>query len=256
MRVSKIAFAPDGKTFATATLDGATRVWDVSSRSMTTFLERQARPILNLAYHPSGKTLATSCADGKIRLWDPATGKELNAWDAGSDQAGALAFSADGRHLFWSGAMEEICWVNLGGDMDATPSDGVHTFKHKQDPLRVLAFHPDGRRLLGASTDGAVIVWDWDGKEPRHTVWRKEHAKAILDLAISPDGGRVVTVGADACVKLWDLEGAKVERAWELRWPILGVAFAPDGRHFATANANSTIYMFRIGARVESLAAH
>lgn len=73
-------------------------------------------------------------------------------------------------------------------------------------------------------------------------------------MIFSPAGRSFVTVGADAWVKVWDFPGQRAEKAWELRWPVLGVAFAPDGRHFATANGNSTIYLFRPGMGTEAMA--
>ena len=49
---------------------------------------------------------------------------------------------------------------------------------------------------------------------------------------------------------LWDVASGKVARQWDdLHSPINGVAFAPDGRHIAVANASGTVYVLRVPAR-------
>jgi hypothetical protein len=45
---------------------------------------------------------------------------------------------------------------------------------------------------------------------------------------------------------VWDAAAAKKLSEWELPGRVYTVAFAPDGRHIATANANATIYILRL----------
>ena len=82
------------------------------------------------------------------------------------------------------------------------------------------------------------------------------HSDTVQALAFSADGRLLASGRADKTVKLWDTRTAKLKQSWELRWPIFDVTFTPDGRHFLTANANSTVYIFRPGpASGDALAA-
>ncbi|MFO0964376.1 MAG: WD40 repeat domain-containing protein [Gemmataceae bacterium] len=238
-RSTLIAVSPDGGQFATAGSDGVLRLWDVTARTQRAF-ERHPRPVVGLAYHPAGDRLATACGDGKIRLWDIATGKRLHVWEAGADVA-ALAFTPNGRDLFWALRTGNLCCAD-----PQRPETAPRRFPHKRGALRRLAFDRDGQRLIGVGADGSVTQWVWNGAGLREVASVKGHDKGAHDIAFAPDGQTFVTVGEDGFVKHWDAATHRPQRSWELRWPVLGVAFAADGRHFATANSNGTIYIFRL----------
>ncbi|MBC3986384.1 hypothetical protein H8N01_28340 [Streptomyces sp. AC536] len=57
-------------------------------------------------------------------------------------------------------------------------------------PVVALAFSPDGGRLVTASDDGAVRLWDLATHKVTSTI-RTRYGSA-LSVAFSPDGGRVV----------------------------------------------------------------
>jgi WD40 repeat protein len=51
-------------------------------------------------------------------------------------------------------------------------------------------------------------------------------------------------------IKLWDVATGKELRAWDLHLPVQqnkpfvrALAFTPDGKQLATANANTTVYL-------------
>jgi WD40 repeat protein len=72
-----------------------------------------------------------------------------------------------------------------------------------------------------------------------------QHAASVNAVACSPDGATVVTASQDGQIILWNMAG---RRLWERRlagW-VAGLAFASDGRHVATANANGTAYILRL----------
>jgi RNA polymerase sigma factor (sigma-70 family) len=162
-RVHSVQFAPDGKTVAISTAEGAL-IWDPAvGRSVHTFRGGYG---CKLTYSPDGRTLA---ALRNWRYWTPWTTAVL-VWDAttGAARVGAeqghldevegVALSPDGRlvasisHKPYSGNGTVCLWdAATGRLLRSLPADRM-TF-------RPLAFSPDGKHLFLA-TPFAILRFD------------------------------------------------------------------------------------------------
>jgi WD40 repeat protein len=65
-------------------------------------------------------------------------------------------------------------------------------------------------------------------------------------LVFSPDDRTLVSADRSGQVILWTIDSRSKSREWRLPGPVLGVAFAPDGKHLALGNGNGTIYVLRL----------
>jgi RNA polymerase sigma factor (sigma-70 family) len=123
-----------------------------------------------LAISPDGRTLAAihwtwapvgkGSGEDRIALYDLATGKVLRHWNDSGRQANmyeALTFSPDGRLL----ASSEVDAVHF---WEAASGAKIRSFRGHRAEVTSLGFDRDGRRLVSASFDSTVLVWDLTGR--------------------------------------------------------------------------------------------
>jgi WD40 repeat protein len=94
-----IAWHPDGKRLAAATLRRVVRVWDTQTSRVAVEMQGHTDTITSVAWSADGRWLASAGEDRTVRLWDGNTGDLAGAWEL-DNPVRALAFSPDGRWLF------------------------------------------------------------------------------------------------------------------------------------------------------------
>jgi len=88
------------------------------------------------------------------------------------------------------------------------------------------AFSSDGRRVVSASVDGTVRVWNTaTGK----TLAELKHAGAVYTAALSPDGQRVAA-SDDHTAWVWDTTTKEVLTRVQLHDRVISASFSTDGR--------------------------
>src|SRR5262249_29431862 len=93
--IRRIAFAPDGRTVATAGEESVIRLWDAATGAERRQLGGHERRVTALAFSPDGRFLASGGPDHTGRLWDPGMGREVLRGEH-DGVPGALAFAPDG----------------------------------------------------------------------------------------------------------------------------------------------------------------
>lgn len=98
--LSKIAFAPDGKTLASLRCDHReVELWDVATGQPRAVLRGALHPIKSIALSPDGGLVACGDLDGGVTVWDARSHQERMVLSGHSTQVSSLSFSPDGRRL-------------------------------------------------------------------------------------------------------------------------------------------------------------
>ena len=101
-RIGMIAFAPDGKSLATARHDDeAIQIWDPATGKLVRELSQKQYGVFGLAFGSNGQ-LASVAETAIVSLWDMRTGKVVRECQPDMAQrggGGSVAYAADGRRL-------------------------------------------------------------------------------------------------------------------------------------------------------------
>lgn len=276
-----VAFSADGCRLFTGLEDGAVTIWDTYTRARLNEFQAPISKSGRLLVSQDGTTLVFSRRGG-LRSFscDAGTGSDLQPL-----QGRPVAVTADGAHVatvrggsmgIWS-TSSGVCLYELRGCRDVTVAafnaDGtelavgndegvvevwnlgaraqVHRFHH-QSLCSSLGFSTDGLRLISASMDRTVRIWDLAISSPR------PQGISVGVAAVSADGSRVATVSREG-FSVWDAaSGVQVQRfargdgaaGQELQFAppfygdqaeLLSAAFTATGCHFAAAADRETV---------------
>jgi WD40 repeat protein len=158
-----VAFRPDGKQLASGGLDVTVRLWDMATRQPVAVLRGHTNVIYRVAYSADGRLLASASLDKTVRLWDAATGEALAVLPHGSVLYG-VAFNPGGTRLAAACADNTIrLWdvpraAKAGGK--EAPDAEVAELRGHDAYVHAVDWSPDGTRLISASGDFTVRVWD------------------------------------------------------------------------------------------------
>jgi WD40 repeat protein len=223
-----------------------------------------------VAFLEGGKTVAALCRDGTLRRWDAASGRPAGSqtgigrgggflrradavaslsddgsivlWDAGK-AARTRTFATEGRpqrfvvaddasHAAAAYMHDRQTGVNTIRVYGASGREALSTTAGIGG-ISVLAFSPDGSKLLAASNDADMRVWNVRNGELVRLI--DELAVTMFAAAFSPDGRLLATAGADRTLYLWDTATWKMARRLTGQPEMISaLEFSADGRRVVT----------------------
>jgi len=107
---------------------------------------------------------------------------------------------------------------------------------------------PSSDRLLSASRDKTVIVWNLTKEDTEYGFPQKAltgHSHFVQDVVISSDGHFALSGSWDGTLRLWDLAtGNTARRFVDHKKDVLSVAFSVDNRQIVSASRDKTIKLW------------
>jgi WD40 repeat protein len=108
------------------------------------------------------------------------------------------------------------------------------------------SFSPDGKRIVLASKDYTIRIWDVETCQRIGLL--KGHTDTVMSVFFSPDGKRIVSASKDYTIRIWDVEARQqIGRPLEGHTGmVLSASFSPDGRRIVSSSKDCTIRIWNV----------
>lgn len=244
--ITSACFSPDGRSIASSSGDGTVRVWDAPPVAPSRLAAKEEEEEGGSSLAPAAAAAAATKKKGTAAAAGGKKGKEASGGatkPGGGDASKKKKAPSAGAAPAGGGAKKK---KGSGGDSGATsarpppgptPQEAERARAVAPHTHRVTscAFSPDGTRVVSASWDATVKIWDAATGLVAAT-HAHLHRNTVTACAFSPDGASVVSSCSDSQLKLWAADTGAVRWCERPSWTYRRTAFTPDGQ-FVVAGA-------------------
>ena len=223
--VTALAFSPDGRLLATASISGEVLLWNPQEGTEEARLSEQYARVRSIVFSPDGRLLAAGSEDGFIRIWDVEKRLLIHTLSGSGDPAVYLAISQDTKYLISAGEAHPVrLW-------DLTSGGEIAVLDRHAYGVTAVYFTPKGNAAVACTMGdteqrGTLKIFDVPGGENIATT-------ETLVRAATPDGRWTAVQHGQwqqASIGIVNAEGEEIAR---FAGSILPVVFNPGGEWVA-----------------------
>ena len=179
--------------------------------------------------------------NGAVGLWDAGSGRLVARFGAAGLGIQAFQFSPDGSRIaIVAGGRKRWNDVELHDADDGrhlstvSKPRGLGTAKSS-----LLAFSPDGGRLVTTSHETDLQLWDVDTGSSIATLGG--HVGVVTAVAFSPDGSQIASGATNGNIRLWESGGGFQRELMGHDGAIMALVFRPDRESLASGSHDGTV---------------
>ena len=189
--LSAVAYSPDGKFFATGSVDNIIRIWDANTFKLLHTLEGHHNSVFNILF--SGDLMISGAIYSELIVWDTKSFKSLNTFNENRGYNGSFHLLQGEKYLANTGN----CMINIW----SLSTEKIVRSLPVQCMLQSLEFTSDEKQMITCAEDHTVKIWDFKtGKE----LWTYQNPKPeIADCKISPDGEYLAVATPESDILIW-----------------------------------------------------
>lgn len=157
--VRGLAITNDGRTLATASVDGTVRLWNVQDGAKVAEFGEHGGEVWSVAFSLDSRLVVSGSANSQAIVWDATTQRVVQRLEGLPGSVAAVAFLPNGKVLIGTvqagekaGGSRLVLW-------DAKTGRRVMQFDEQESGVWDIAVSPDGRFAVTAGADAIVRVF-------------------------------------------------------------------------------------------------
>ena len=196
--IYSVAWSSDGRLIASGSYDRMVKLWNASTGEELRTLQDHIDAVFAVAFTPDGKRLASASQDRTVKIWNVASGKRLFTLSDALDGLTSVAFSPSGDEIA-AGGYDKTIYIWHVNEEDGHLSRSLIA---DEDSLLALAWSPDGKTIVTASSDASIRLRDAATLDPVRVLDKQSDWVEAIDL--SSDGKWLAAGRYDGTLSLYD----------------------------------------------------
>lgn len=231
-------------------VDASLMSWRITKKH---FFFSEAK-VICAAFHPDSRLLVVGFTNGEFRLYELPEFNLIQQLSMGQNEVNTVNINKSGEWLaFGSAKLGQLLVYEWQSESYILKQQGHF------DSTNALAYSPDGSRVVTASDDGKIKIWDVVSGFCLNTF--EEHTSSVTAVRFAKKGQVLFSASLDGTVKAWDLIRYRNFRTFTAteRIKFNTLAVDPSGEVVCAASQDTfDIYVWSVQTAqlVDTLAGH